>query len=230
MASSLNNSSLLQQSRPLRTSSLSNPIARQTTDRWESWQSRSSRLSKASSGSRLTLGRASLRYRGRATTTLGQIDLATGRVINGTARSSRTRATAEIANPRSAGGVRESNRFSLSISSSSSEVAGLKEGAFTMISAVPFNFQGGFLVQYWNLQYRGDRLSGRLTNTGAQFALAVNSVNVREPLAPSQLTMNRGTTITGRVTSTSIRVRIQGTGVSLFSQQYAFVIDAVLSR
>lgn len=194
-------------------------------------QSRSSLPLRTSSGpTRQTTRAFSFRYRGSATTTLGQIDPSTGRVINSTVRSSRTGATAEVANPRVAGGVRESNPFSLSLSSSSAEVTGLKEGAFTMNSALPFNFRDGFLLQYWNLRYSGNQLSGQLTNTGTQFALATNLVNVRGAIAPDQITMNRGTTITGRITTNSIQVKIQGTGVTLLSGQYAFVIDAVLSR
>jgi hypothetical protein len=208
-----------------------NSTDRQTVNLAEGLQKlrRNSQTLRASSSSAQTTRAFSFRYRGNATTTIGQLD-PSGRVISGTVRSSQTGVTGEVTDPRSAGGFRETNPFSLNIASSSAETVGLKEGAFTLNSALPFNFRGGFLLQYWNLQYSGDRISGRLNDTGTQYSLATNLVNVREPLAPSQLTMNRGTTFTGRVTQKSIQVRIQGTGVSLFSRQYAFVIDAVLAR
>lgn len=233
MDTKLKNSFTFNKLRQLGTSSLAKPIDQPKTDLFglTRKQNHSSQSSKIASNSTSRATRAfSLRYRGSATTTLGRIDPATGRVINGTVRSSRTGTIGEVANPRVAGGIRETNPFSLSISSSPSEVAGLREGAFTMNSALPFNFRGGFLVQYWNLRYNGTQLSGQLTNPGNQFALAPNLINTRGTIAPDQITMNRGTTITGRITTNQIQVRIQGTGVTLLSGQYASVVDAVLTR
>lgn len=218
--------------RRLKTSSLNSLFDLQniSTSRFARTQNRSSRTLQNSPTSRQRVANAfRLIYRGNATTTLAQIDPSTGRII-GSVRSSQTATTAEITDPRVAGGIRETNPFSLSISSSPAEVRGLKEGAFTMNSALPFDFQGGFLVQYWNLRYDGTQLSGQLTNTGSQFALATNLINASGTIAPDQINMNRGTTITGRITTNQIQVRIQGTGVTLLSGQYAFVIDAVLSR
>lgn len=176
-------------------------------------------------------------YEGIATTTIGQIDPFTNQVFN--IRSVQTSVKAVIRKPRSAGGVTETNPFSLTFASSSAESSSGKEGAFSMFSALPFNFRGGFLVQYWNLQFQGQQFTGQLVNTGEQFSLATNLMNINESVpayppgyitSPSQLLMGNQTTIAGRRTASQFQVRLQGSGTGLLGGSYVFVVEAILAR
>lgn len=171
-------------------------------------------------------------FRGTAITTLGSLNPFTGGITN--VASYRTAAIASIGHKNSAGGITERNPFTLSISSSSSEVSSLKTGSFSTFSAIPFNFRGGFLAQYWTFRYSGKRINGQLTDTNAALSLAANAINAPENFAgvviPSQFTINAGSTIAGQITRKRLRVRLQGVATGLVSSSYAFVIDIVAQR
>jgi hypothetical protein len=171
-------------------------------------------------------------FRGTATTLLGAINPLTGEVTNVISRN--TTSVASISKRKKAGGVTERNPFNFSISSSPNEVSGLVEGSFSTFSALPFDFRGGFLVQYWSFKYNGQRIKGELERTNSDLSLATNTINANENFAgivtPSLYTMNAGTTIRRRITRQTVQVRIQGVATGLVSSSYAFVIDVSAKR
>jgi hypothetical protein len=150
------------------------------------------------------------KYRGVGNTTIGTYDPLSGQLIG--ANSFKTNIAGTIASPKSAGGLIEDNPFNLSISSPAAAIT--QSGEFSMFSALPFNFQGGYLLQYWKLQYEGNQIIGKLVNTGVAESLAINSFNATQNFGsfstPFPYTMGTDTILQGTITSNEIRVRIQG--------------------
>lgn len=169
-------------------------------------------------------------YQGVGVTSIGMIDPLSGQLTS--AQTFQTSIVAEVAAPRSAGGITESNPFSLSINSSPAEIAANVEGAISVNSALPFSFRGGFLLQYWNLQYSGNQLTGTLVNRDSGTALTTNLFNSTMNLGlglttPFPYAMDVGTTIEGTLTSNELRVRIQGFDSG---RTRVFVSDVVAQR
>lgn len=152
-------------------------------------------------------------YRGFANVRISNVDPLSRQVTG--VRSFQTTIVSEVAARRQAGGITETNPFSLFIGSSPSEIAANREGAFTVYSALPFNFRGGFLLQYWRFQYSGNRINGTLINRDSGAALTTNLFNSNRSLGlgltiPFPYAMDVGTTIQGTLTPAELRVRIQG--------------------
>ena len=169
-------------------------------------------------------------YRGSGITNIGTIDPLSGQLTS--ARSFQTSIVSEVTAPRSAGGVVETNPFSLSVGSSVAEIAANVEGAISVISALPFNFRGGFLLQYWSLQYSGNQISGTLINRDSGTALTINLFNSTMNFGlglgiPFPYAMDTGTTLQGTLTPTELRIRIQGFDSG---RTRLFVSDVVAQR
>lgn len=152
-------------------------------------------------------------YRGVGTTTIGTIDPLSGQLTS--VNSFQTSIIAEVSAPKTAAGIVETNPFSLLISSSPAEIAANVEGAFSVYSAIPFDFRGGFLLQYWNLEYSGSQITATLINRDSGTALTTNLFNSTMSFGSGfgitfPYSMDIGTTIQGTLTSSELRVRIQG--------------------
>lgn len=169
-------------------------------------------------------------YRGTGTTTIGILNPFSGQFSS--VNSFQTNIIAEVTAPRTAGGIVESNPFSLFVGSSPAEIAANAQGAISVNSAIPFNLRDGFLLQYWNLQYSGNQLSGTLVNPDSGTALTTNLFNSTQDLGvglsiPFPYQMAVGTTLQGTLTPTELRLRIQGADTG---QTRAFVTDLVVQR
>lgn len=169
-------------------------------------------------------------YRGTAVTTIGKIDPLSRQFTS--VNTFQTSAVGEVTAPKSAGGVTESNPFSLSLGASPAEIAANVEGAVSIFSAIPFDFRGGFLLQYWSIQYSSNQINATLINRDSGTALTTNLFNSTMSLGfglttPFPYAMDVGTTLTGTLTPSEIRVRIQGLDSG---QTRAFVSDIVAQR
>jgi len=166
-------------------------------------------------------------YRGMGNTTIGTYNPLSGQLIS--ADSFQTNIAGAIDSPKSTGGLTEDNPFSLSISSPASAIT--QSGEFSIFSALPFDFRGGYLLQYWKLQYEGNQIFGKLVNTGVAEALAINSFNATQNFGsfstPFPYTMGTDTLLQGTITSNEIRVRIQGFDTS---KTRFFLSDVVAQR
>jgi hypothetical protein len=158
-------------------------------------------------------------YRGRSRIRIGFRNVLTGRIER--VSNHQTGAVVQIGRPKAAAGIRERNPFNFSIGSSPSEIAANRLGAFSTFSAIPYNFRGGYLAQYWSFRQNGRRITGRLSNTHQAEALAVNSITSLRDIGlgivtPWPYTMRQNTRITGTITRSRIRVQIRGwdTGLS----------------
>ncbi|MBN8562897.1 MAG: hypothetical protein J0L70_20375 [Leptolyngbya sp. UWPOB_LEPTO1] len=101
-------------------------------------------------------------YKQTDTVTIGEIDPTTETILNARAVRPNPNAPGEIVFQSRSKTV-DGNPFGLSLSLSVGDVAGLKDNTFTLISAVPHQPSGVFLIQPWELAYdsRG-WLSGQL--------------------------------------------------------------------
>lgn len=158
-------------------------------------------------------------YRGRAQIRIAFRNVLTGRIEGVT--NHQTGVVAQLGQPQAIAGIREQNPFNFSISSTPSEIAANRLGSFTTSSAIPWNFRGGYLAQYWSFRLNGQRIQGRLSNTHQAEALAYNSVTSLRDLGfgvttPWPYIMRQDTRITGSVTRSRIKVQIRGwdTGLS----------------
>ena len=158
-------------------------------------------------------------YRGKARTRIAFRNVLTGRIEG--VSNHQTGVVAQLGSPKSAARIRERNPFNFSIGSTPSEIAANRLGAFSTFSAIPYNFRGGYLAQYWSFRLNGKRMTGRLSDTHQAEALAVNSITSLRDIGlgivtPWPYTMRQNTRITGTVTRSRIKVRIRGwdTGLS----------------
>lgn len=167
-------------------------------------------------------------YRGTSVTTTGLINPASGQFTDGP-KSFQTNITARIRAPIAVGSAVESNPFNLSISSSVADLSNAALGAIALYSALP-NSQNA-LGQSWSFQYKGDRVSGTLTNPN----------NISRPSAPNYFfadsfifgvrsflasDMNASTTLQGTLTANELRLRLQGSSGNLRT----FMIDIAAQR
>ncbi|WP_416669285.1 PPC domain-containing protein [Egbenema bharatensis] len=169
-------------------------------------------------------------YRGVGVTTIGKIDPLSGQLYS--TNSFQTTIIANVSQPATAGGITESNPFNLFVGSSPSEIAQNVEGAISIHSAIPFTFRGGFLVQYWQLQYQGNQISGTLTNPNTAIAAATNLFNSTKDLGlgltiPFPYAMDAGTTLQGTLSANELRIQIQGLDTG---RTRVFVSDIVAQR
>jgi hypothetical protein len=169
-------------------------------------------------------------YRGVGITTIGKIDPLSGQLYS--TNSFQTSIIADVGQPAAASGIAESNPFNFFVSSSPTEIAQNVEGAISIHSAIPFTFRGGFLVQYWQLQYQGNQISGTLTNPNTTIAAATNLFNSTRDLGlgltiPFPYVMDTSTTLQGTLTANELRIRIQGLDTG---RTRAFVADIVAQR
>lgn len=169
-------------------------------------------------------------YRGIGSTTIGTIDPLSGQLTS--ANTFQTTIVTEVSLPKAAAGIVESNPFNLSVNSSPAEIMANTEGAISVFSAIPFNFQGGFLLQYWNLQYSGNQISGTLINRDSGAALTANLFNSTMNLGfgftvPFPYAMDTGTTLQGTLTPTEMRIKIQGLDSG---RTRAFISDILVQR
>lgn len=163
-----------------------------------------------------TLAQTSISYSGIATTTI-QYPNAYGTSYQ--QQTIQTPVVCVISDPKSAGGLRESNNFNLLISFTNPTV-GASNGAISMWSAAVANTAtGALLIQYWQYQFTsGTSFAGRLTNNAAALSAAYNLVNFPLIIPPNlnvgafPYPMANGTQITGVFSQGNRQLDVQISG------------------
>lgn len=170
-------------------------------------------------------------FRGSASIRIGYINPLT-RQLEGYTHH-RTGVVASIGQPKVAAGIRERNPFSLSIGSTPGEIAANKQGAFTTYSAIPYNFRGGYLAEYWRVRITGNRVAANLSDPHTAEALAANQITALQNIAgiviPWPYVMRQGTTLRGTITRSRIQVTIRGLDSGL-TRSFVITITARRSR
>lgn len=166
-------------------------------------------------------------FRGRARVRIAQRNVLTGRITRVT--NHRTNVIARLSRPKQAAGIRERNPFSFSIGSTPAEIRANRIGSFNTFSAIPFNFRGGYLAQYWRFRMRGNRIIGNLSNTHQAEALVTNlfthTRNIAGFVTPWPYAFRRRSSIRGVITRNRIRVTISGWDTGL-SRRVTIRVDA----
>jgi hypothetical protein len=171
-------------------------------------------------------------YQGETVVAVQVLDPLSGRAIS----QDRFRHAVQVVVDRrlAGGGQRESNPFNLAINPVGVPT---QEGQFSIFSAIPFydprNVRDqrdlldprriDFLIQYWQFQKDGARISGSLVDSHRQEALAVNLLNAVDlNLLPvglrfaTPLAMVEGTTLQGTIDGTQVDLRLSGNTVDSF--------------
>lgn len=174
-------------------------------------------------------------YRGSGVTTNEVFDLRSGR-STGEKNSYPTNIIARVAAPSAAGGIVETNPFSLSVSSPYFDLLLSRTGSIALYSAS--RGTQGVLKQSWSLQYNGNQINGTLTNPGTVFNPAAPNYFVATGSSrtilvgtPLNFPMQANTTLQGTLTPTELRLQIQSTYTGTATNtSRIFVSDIIAQR
>jgi hypothetical protein len=132
--------------------------------------------------------------------------------------------------PISAGGITESNPFSLQINPDRTG-GGDEEGHVDISSSLIMTVSTGYLLlQYWNYTLAGEQVTGTLVDNHAAEASAANMIWAWDDIAGIFMTMSfsmaDGATMNGTVTANAVSLNITGQSIDTY-RKFTCQINAV---
>ena len=119
----------------------------------------------------------------------------------------------------------------------STTAAGIAPGAISLGSALLFNSTSpSVILRYWGLGFDGTSLTGTLVEDHREEAAAFNLLAISDELVPCRpelgiipnvVPLREGTRLSGTVTATEVRLRIEG---NVLRGDRAFVAEIVAAR